>query len=210
MKNRMRGALLGLAVGDALGAAIEFKEPDSFEPVSGYRGDGPHGLQAGEWTDDTSMALAMADSINTAGWCPDDQAEKYLLWREEGEYSVNDRCFDIGKTTQTGLLEFRLTTEALTSGSTDPADGGNGSIMRLAPAVIHATRYFPDDIPPVGSDRRGVQPADPRQSPVRFGLPVHGLGHGRVDSWPGTGRGVGGGLAAAGRIAADSRLEPPN
>ena len=147
MKDRMRGALLGLAVGDALGAAIEFKSPGSFDPVSGYRGDGPHGLQPGEWTDDTSLALAMADSINSVGWCPDDQAEKYLLWWEEGEYSVNDRCFDIGKTTQTGLLEFRLTTEALTSGSTDPADSGNGSIMRLAPAVIHATRYFPDDIP---------------------------------------------------------------
>ena len=116
MKNRMRGALLGLAVGDALGAAIEFMEPGSFEPVCGYRGDGPHGLQAGEWTDDTSMALAMADSINAAGWCPDDQAEKYLLWWEEGEYSVNDRCFDIGNTTRRALLEFQQTGEALIRG----------------------------------------------------------------------------------------------
>ena len=147
MKNRMRGALLGLAVGDALGAAIEFMEPGSFEPVCGYRGDGPHGLQAGEWTDDTSMALAMADSINTAGWCPDDQAEKYLLWWEEGEYSVNDRCFDIGNTTRRALMKFQQTGEALVSGRTRSGDSGNGSIMRLSPAVIHAARYFPDDIP---------------------------------------------------------------
>jgi len=63
MTNHLRGALIGLAVGDALGAAVEFKSPGSFAPVTGYRSGGPHGLNAGEWTDDTSMALALADSI---------------------------------------------------------------------------------------------------------------------------------------------------
>jgi ADP-ribosylglycohydrolase len=62
-KDRQRGMLLGLAIGDALGAAVEFELPGSFEPVIGYRGGGPHGLEPGEWTDDTSMALALADSI---------------------------------------------------------------------------------------------------------------------------------------------------
>ena len=60
--DRQRGTLLGLAVGDALGAAVEFKSPDTFEPVTGYRAGGPHGLAPGEWTDDTSMALALAES----------------------------------------------------------------------------------------------------------------------------------------------------
>lgn len=63
MNDRRRGALIGLAVGDALGAAVEFKRPGSFAPITGYRGGGPHGLSAGEWTDDTSMALALADCI---------------------------------------------------------------------------------------------------------------------------------------------------
>src|ERR1022692_4567963 len=67
MKDRSRGALIGLAVGDALGAAVEFKPPGSFAPVTGYRSGGPHGLDAGEWTDDTSMALALADSIGAVG-----------------------------------------------------------------------------------------------------------------------------------------------
>ena len=58
-----RGTLLGLAVGDALGAAVEFEMPGTFPEVTGYRGGGPHGLAPGEWTDDTSMALALADSI---------------------------------------------------------------------------------------------------------------------------------------------------
>ena len=57
MDDRRRGALIGLAVGDALGAAVEFSPPGSFAPVSGYRAGGPHGLAPGQWTDDTSMAL---------------------------------------------------------------------------------------------------------------------------------------------------------
>lgn len=65
-------------VGDALGAAVEFKSPGSFAPVTGYRHGGPHRLEAGEWTDDTSMALALADSIATAGWDLNDQADRYV------------------------------------------------------------------------------------------------------------------------------------
>ncbi|MBW3538903.1 MAG: ADP-ribosylglycohydrolase family protein [Planctomycetes bacterium] len=59
-KDRQRGCLFGLAVGDALGAAVEFSPPGSFEPVADYRDGGPYGLAPGEWTDDTSMALALA------------------------------------------------------------------------------------------------------------------------------------------------------
>lgn len=95
MNDRHRGALIGLAVGDALGAAVEFKSPGSFELVTGYRDGGPHGLNAGEWTDDTSMALALADSI-AMGWDLNDQADNYAQWWQSGKYSVNGRCFDIG------------------------------------------------------------------------------------------------------------------
>ena len=78
-QDRQRGALLGLAVGDALGAAVEFQMPGTFAPVTGYRGGGPHGLGPGEWTDDTSMALAWADSIGDAGWDIDDQARRSIV-----------------------------------------------------------------------------------------------------------------------------------
>ena len=57
MNDRLRGTLIGLTVGDALGAAVEFQPPGTFEPVTGYRAGGPHGFAPGEWTDDTSMAL---------------------------------------------------------------------------------------------------------------------------------------------------------
>lgn len=92
-RDRSRGALIGLAVGDALGAAVEFRRPGSFEPVAGYRSGGPHGLEAGEWTDDTSMALALADSIASAGWDLNDQAVRYVQWWRRDKYSVNGFCF---------------------------------------------------------------------------------------------------------------------
>src|SRR5690606_37536948 len=97
-RDRRRGALVGLAVGDALGAAVEFKSPETFPFVTDYRGDGPHRLEAGEWTDDTSMALALADSIAQAGWNLDDQLQRYLQWWRTRKYSVNGVCFDIGMT----------------------------------------------------------------------------------------------------------------
>src|ERR1700735_2932611 len=106
MKDRKRGALIGLAVGDALGAAVEFGGPGSFAPVTGYRNGGPHRLEAGEWTDDTSMALALADSIASVGWDLNDQADRYVEWWQAGKYSVNGRCFDIGFATRTALGKY--------------------------------------------------------------------------------------------------------
>jgi ADP-ribosylglycohydrolase len=73
--DRRRGILIGLAVGDAMGASVEFAPPGTFLEVTDFRAGGPHGLEAGEWTDDTSMALALADSIAEAGWDLNDQAE---------------------------------------------------------------------------------------------------------------------------------------
>src|SRR5689334_13706353 len=105
MNDRRRGALIGLAVGDALGAAVEFCSPGSFVPVIGYRAGGPHGLAAGEWTDDTSTALALAESI-AAGWDLNDQADRYVQWWTTGKYSVNGRCFDIGIATRGALARY--------------------------------------------------------------------------------------------------------
>ena len=93
-------------------------------------------MDAGEWTDDTSMALALADSLATAGWDLNDQAERYLQWWKSGRYSVNGRCFDIGITTRTALSKFSSSRNALTSGERADQASGNGSIMRLAPVAI--------------------------------------------------------------------------
>ena len=88
MKDRYRGSLVGLAVGDALGTTVEFKRPGTFEPVTDITGGGPFGLAPGEWTDDTSMALCLAASLlEQQGFDPNDQIQRYVRWYREGYFS---------------------------------------------------------------------------------------------------------------------------
>lgn len=144
--DRKIGCLLGLAIGDALGAAVEFRSPGEFPPVTGYRGDGPHRIPAGAWTDDTSMALALADSMLSVGWDLNDQAERYLKWYRSGEYSVTGRCFDIGMATRAALQRYERSADGRTSGDPASYSSGNGSIMRLAPVPMAAADLLPSNI----------------------------------------------------------------
>ena len=106
-------------------------------------GGGPFRLNAGEWTDDTSMALCLATSlIECGGFDPADQMERYCRWQSEGYLSSNGRCFDIGNTVSSALQRFQKSGEPF-SGSTDPQSAGNGSIMRLAPVVMF---FAPDAV----------------------------------------------------------------
>ena len=134
--DRFRGCLLGLACGDALGTTLEFKPRGSFEPVDDIVGGGPFGLEPGQWTDDTSLALCLAESIvEWGGFDPTDQLERYVRWWREGHWSSTGECFDIGVTTRSALRRFQQTGEPW-CGSTDQDRAGNGSIMRLAPVPL--------------------------------------------------------------------------
>jgi len=127
------GALVGLAVGDALGTTLEFRQPDSFEPIDDMVGGGPFRLHAGMWTDDTSMALCLAESLVERGeFDPVDQMERYLRWYRDGHHSPTGRCFDIGRTTREALERFERMGDPF-AGPTGPMTAGNGSLMRLAP-----------------------------------------------------------------------------
>ncbi len=131
--SRSRGSLLGLAAGDALGAAVEFEPRGTFTPVTGMRTGGPHNLEAGQWTDDTSMALCLAESlIERKCFDAEDQINRYVMWWRNGHLSSRGTCFDIGGATSNALRKFLSTGEAF-AGSASPASAGNGSIMRLAP-----------------------------------------------------------------------------
>lgn len=136
LRDRTRGALLGLAIGDALGTTLEFAAPGSFAPLDDLVGGGPFRLPAGAWTDDTSMALCLADSlVARGGFDPCDQLARYTRWWLHGERSATGDCFDIGMTVRAALQRYRDTGEPW-CGSTDPATAGNGSLMRLAPVVL--------------------------------------------------------------------------
>ncbi len=137
IQDRCRGALVGLAVGDALGTTIEFRPPGAFQPVTDITGGGPFGLKPGQWTDDTSMALCLAESlVEKRGFDPVDQLERYVRWYRQGYMSCTGDCFDIGGTTSAALHAFERTHEPY-CGSTSSRAAGNGSIMRLAPVPLY-------------------------------------------------------------------------
>ena len=143
---RVRGCLFGLAIGDALGAAVEFRPPGTFPLVTDFRDGGPHFLRPGEWTDDTSMALALADSLAERGWDPEDQTLRYCSWWRNGKYSVNGECFDIGTQTAYALGKFSSGTNWKESGPKDDQRSGNGSIMRLAPVPMYYFHLYPNEL----------------------------------------------------------------
>jgi ADP-ribosylglycohydrolase len=138
---RCIGAVVGLAVGDALGTTLEFKRPGSFTPIDDMVGGGPFNLEPGFWTDDTSMALCLAESLaECAAFDARDQMQRYLRWYQDGHWSSTGSCFDIGNTTREALVSFARTGDPV-SGSTGALKAGNGSLMRLAPVPV----YFRND-----------------------------------------------------------------
>lgn len=141
VKDRSHGCLLGLAVGDAVGTTLEFKQRDTYAHLTDMVGGGPFSLPVGAWTDDTSMALCLASSLlDSNGFNPVDQMQRYQRWRYQGYLSSTGECFDIGGTVANALDRFAKTGEPH-SGASSADSAGNGSLMRLAPVVQF---YFPD------------------------------------------------------------------
>ena len=101
-------------------------------------GDGPFHLKPGQWTDDTSMALCLGQSLIECGrFDPKDQMQRYVRWRDEGYLSsIKGCCFDIGNTVRCALSRFERTGEPY-AGSSNPSTAGNGSLMRLAPVPMY-------------------------------------------------------------------------
>ena len=126
---RYRGALLGLAAGDAVGTAVEFQPRGAFRPLTDMVGGGAFRLQPGQWTDDTSMALCLAESLlERRGFDAADQAARYVRWWRDGHLSSTGYFFDIGRAVSAALARFERTGEPF-SGSTDPLSAGNGSAL---------------------------------------------------------------------------------
>jgi len=157
-QDQYRGCLLGLAIGDALGTTLEFCRPGSFVPIKDMIGDGQFNLKPGEWTDDTSMALCLAESLTTRmEFDPIDQLERYLKWYREGYLSSNGICFDVGITVLSSLMRFKETRDPYCGQNT----AGNGSLMRLAPVPL-----FYANNPELGIMMSGESSRTTHQAPV--------------------------------------------
>lgn len=127
---------MGLAVGDALGTTNEFQPAGSFEPITDMVGGGVFDLEPGQWTDDTSMALCLADSLLAQGrYDSFDVMDRYMRWFKDGYRSSTNVCFDIGGQVRAALFDFEHQ-QRVPRTAQRTTSAGNGAIMRLAPVVI--------------------------------------------------------------------------
>ena len=130
------GMFMGLFIGDALGAPLEFVRPyEMTHKLTEMEGGGVHSTAEGEWTDDGAMAVAIADAyISSKHFNPEAIATNFKLWRKSGLFGTRNYVFDIGRTCSEAIDRMALTNPY--AGSCDHRASGNGSIMRIAPIVL--------------------------------------------------------------------------
>jgi ADP-ribosyl-[dinitrogen reductase] hydrolase len=140
LSDKYTGCFVGLAIGDTLGMSVEFETRGSFKPRTKPAAGGPFDLPLGYWTDDTSMALCLADSLlEKHGYDSFDVMDKYYAWWHTGYRSSTGSCFDIGNQVSTAINRYKLDGRAVVDIDTKRlTSAGNGSIMRLAPVIIAA------------------------------------------------------------------------
>ena len=142
-QKQIQDGMLGLAVGDALGVPVEFRSRERLKqnPVTGMRAYGTHNQPAGSWSDDTTMALCTLESL-AKGVDYNDIMNRFCRWVDEGYMTPHGKLFDIGRTTLHALHLYSTGTPALQCGGTDVRDNGNGSLMRILPAVFYLRREY--------------------------------------------------------------------
>ncbi|NLN07269.1 MAG: ADP-ribosylglycohydrolase [Firmicutes bacterium] len=143
---RIKDAIVGLCVADALGVPVEFCNREALKdnPVVGMRAYGTFNQPAGTWSDDTSMTLCLIDSLQN-GLNYTDIMDKFLKWMTEGAYTPYGEAFGIGRTTRAAIARYAGGTPPLACGGTAESDNGNGSLMRTLPLLFYLhTVYGPD------------------------------------------------------------------
>jgi ADP-ribosyl-[dinitrogen reductase] hydrolase len=136
LRERFLGALLGLAAGDAVAAPTQYRRPGTFTPVGDLIGGGPFALPRGGWSDDTAMALCLADSLLSAdGFDARDQVERYQRWQREGYLSATGQCLGITASTARALAVAQWRRQ-LFSGSHAPDQLDPEPLSRVAPVVM--------------------------------------------------------------------------
>jgi len=134
VRDRIAGAMLGLAVGDALGAPVEFRRRGTFPLVTDMDTVRSPRLPPGAWTDDTAMALCLADSLLAhEDLDPRDLLDRFCRWRDAGEHTSMGVCVGIGQGTLRALNDYSRS--GITCAVARPRSDGNGALMRVAPVA---------------------------------------------------------------------------
>ena len=135
-----RAALLGLAVGDALGVPVEFapRTARKQDPVVGMRAYGTHHQPAGTWSDDSSLTFCLAETLARPG-APDlaDFARRCINWLDSAYWTAHGNVFDVGIATADAIRQLRNGKSPLVSGGTAENSNGNGSLMRVLALCFH-------------------------------------------------------------------------
>jgi ADP-ribosyl-[dinitrogen reductase] hydrolase len=137
MIEKIKGALFGLAVGDALGVPVEFssREDLKLSPVSGMRGYGTWNQPPGTWSDDSSLAFCLAEGL-TNGYDLKIIAANFISWRMKGYWGALHKVFDVGNSTHAAIERLIKSVSPELAGGMMEEDNGNGSLMRILPLVF--------------------------------------------------------------------------
>lgn len=146
-KELAAAGLIGLAVGDALGVPVEFSDRAQLRknPVTGMRAFGVHHQPAGTWSDDSSLAFCLAESLAEKGLNYTDQAQRFIAWKYAGKWTAHGRVFDIGNATGEAITRLQNGIAPLEAGPDDERSCGNGSLMRILPLAIFLANATPQE-----------------------------------------------------------------
>ena len=143
MKN-IYDSIIGLVIGDALGVPVEFKTRTEIAktPVISMQGYGTHNQPMGVWSDDTSLTLALLDSIiqcKTINYI--DIMDKFSAWLLYGEYTALGEVFDVGNATSKAIMNYGRGVEPIKCGGVSEYENGNGSLMRILPLAFYLCKH---------------------------------------------------------------------
>ena len=141
MENKWVNGMMGVVVGDALGMPVQFSDRAELKmnPVKTMEGYGVYNMPPGTWSDDSSMALATLESIREKSEVDySDIMERFVKWNFDGEYTPAGKAFDQGNTCVEAICNYEITKDYRTCGVTGEWANGNGALMRIMPACLHA------------------------------------------------------------------------
>lgn len=142
MSQKILDAFVGLAVGDALGVPVEFQSRQSLSqnPVTNMRAYGTHQQPAGTWSDDSSLAFCLAESLCN-GYQIEDIAQKFQDWRYNAYWTAHEEVFDIGITTSKAIANLKRGVAPQEAGGKDERSNGNGALMRILPLIFYSQSF---------------------------------------------------------------------
>jgi len=140
--NIIHAVLYGVAVGDALGVPVEFKNRDEMkqQPVQDFEGYKEHNQPPGTFSDDSSLTFCIAESLCN-GYDVNDIAQRFVKWFYEGYWTPDGVVFGVGKSTEDSVARLKNGTPPALSGNYSDTCNGNGSLMRTLPLLFYIRNF---------------------------------------------------------------------